>query len=121
MMAGDFIINTGGGKFKQNIGRDLIQGDYYVTGQPQSLAEAVAEVQKILEQLEKSYSTETKEGKEAIAIETIRQIDSNPTLAARILSALTEGSVSAFEQFLNHPAASFVIAALADWQKTKGV
>ena len=48
------------------------------------------------------------------------QIDSNPTLTARILSALKVGSVKAFEQFLSHPAASFVIGALEDWQKTKG-
>ncbi|MCC5638250.1 hypothetical protein LC593_20910 [Nostoc sp. CHAB 5844] len=55
----------------------------------------------------------------AIATETISQIDSNPTLAARIFSALKAGGVSAFEQFLNHPAASFVIGALEDWEKTK--
>ena len=47
------------------------------------------------------------------------QIDSNPNLTARILSALKVDSVKAFEQFLNHPAASFVIGALEDWQKTK--
>ncbi|BAZ71236.1 hypothetical protein NIES4106_60330 (plasmid) [Fischerella sp. NIES-4106] len=88
--------------------------------QKQSLAEAAAEIQKLLEQLEKSYPTDTTAGKMAIATETISQIDSNPTLAARILSALKAGGVSAFEQLLNHPAASFVIGALEDWQKTKG-
>ncbi|MEH2447944.1 MAG: hypothetical protein V7K18_19870 [Nostoc sp.] len=54
----------------------------------------------------------------AIATEAISQMESNPTLFARILSALQAGGVSAFEQFLNHPAASFVIGALEDWEKT---
>ena len=55
----------------------------------------------------------------AIATEIISQLDTNPTLAARILSALKAGSVSALTQFLNHPAASFTIAALEDWQNTR--
>ena len=113
------FINTGGGNYNEHINGNYIQGNYYAAGQPQGLAEAAAEIQNILEQLEKSYSSETSLGKMAIATETISQIDSNPTLSARILSALKAGGVSAFEQFLNHPAASFVIAALEDWQKLK--
>jgi hypothetical protein len=87
--------------------------------QQRNLAEAAAEIQQLLEQLEKSYPTNTTMGKMQIATEAISQIDSNPTLAARILSALKVGGISAFEQFLNHPAASFVIGALEDWQETK--
>lgn len=119
-MTGDRNINTGGGNYNENIGRDYIQGNYYAAGQPQSLAEAAAEIQKLLEQLDKLYPSNTTVGKMAIATETINQIDNDPTLAARILSALKAGGVSAFEQFLNHPAASFVIGALGDWQQSKG-
>ncbi|MDZ7960321.1 MAG: hypothetical protein RMY34_20970 [Aulosira sp. DedQUE10] len=119
-MAGDRTINTDGGNYNERIEGNYVQGNYYAAGQPQSLAEAAAEIQKLLEQLEKSYSTKTTAGKMAIATETINQIDSDPTLAARILSALKAGGVSAFEQFLNHPAASFVIGALEDWQQSKG-
>jgi hypothetical protein len=88
--------------------------------QQRNLAETVAEVQQLIEQLEKSYPTNTTTGKMKVATEVISQIDSNPTLTTRILSALEVGTISAFEQFLNHPAASFVINALDDWQKTKG-
>jgi hypothetical protein len=88
--------------------------------QQRNIAETAAEIQQLLEQLEKSYPTDTTSGKMKVATEAISKIDSNPTLAARILSALEAGGISAFEQFLNHPAASFVIGALADWQKTKG-
>ena len=87
--------------------------------QKQNLAQAAAEIQALLEQLDKTYSTDTTKGKMELAASAIAQIDSNPTLTARILSALKVGSVKAFEQFLSHPAASFVIGALEDWQKTK--
>ena len=87
--------------------------------QKRTLADAAKEIQALLEQLDTTYSTDTTKGKMALATEAIAQIDSNPTLTARILSALKVGSVKAFEQFLNHPAASFVIGALEDWQKTK--
>ena len=55
----------------------------------------------------------------ALATEAIAQIEGNPSLAARILSALKTGGVKAFERFLSHPAASFVAGALEDWRKTK--
>jgi hypothetical protein len=34
------------------------------------------------------------------------------------MSALGAGGTAALEQLLNHPAASFVIGALGDWQET---
>lgn len=86
----------------------------------QSLAETAAEIQQLLQQLEKSYPTDTTMGKMALATEAIAQIENNPNLTARILSASKVGSVKAFEQFLNHPAASFVMGALEDWHQTKG-
>ncbi|QDL11098.1 hypothetical protein DP113_27170 [Brasilonema octagenarum UFV-E1] len=99
---------------------NYIEGNYNASGEEKNLAESAAEIQKLLEQLSKSYSTDTFAGKVQIANETIIAVENNPTLAARILSALKTGGVSAFEQFLNHPAASFVMGALDDWQKTKG-
>ncbi|MGI2906953.1 CHAT domain-containing protein [Tolypothrix sp. VBCCA 56010] len=98
---------------------NYIEGNYNNTTEKQNLAESAAEIQKLLEQLDKTYSTDTFSGKVQIANETIKLIENNHTLAERILSALKTGSVAAFEQFLSHPAASFVIGALEDWQKTK--
>lgn len=111
------FINIGGGNYNECIQGNYIQGDYYNVEKPQNLAEAAAEIQKLLEQLEKSYPTNTTVGKMAIATEAISQIDKNPNLATRILSAIKADGVSAFEQFLNHPASSFIIGALEDWQK----
>jgi hypothetical protein len=85
-----------------------------------SLAEAAAEIQQLLVQLEKSYSTDTTKGKMALATEAIARIEDDKSWKVRVMSALKAGGVSAFEQFLSHPAASFVISALDDWQQGKG-
>jgi hypothetical protein len=118
-MTGERNINTGGGNYNERIQGNYVQGNYYAGEQPQSLADTAAEIQKLLEQLSKSHSPQTTMGKMAIATEAINKIDSDPALTARVLSALKAGGVSALEQLLNHPAASFVIAALEDWKSSK--
>jgi|SRR5919202_3668753 hypothetical protein len=117
-MTGDRTIYTSG-NYNERIEGNYIQGNYYSAGQRQTLTEAATEIQQLLEHLDKSYSTDTNAGKMELAMEAIDRIDSNPNLTARILSALKVGSVKAFEQFLSHPAASFVIGLLEDWYKTK--
>lgn len=87
--------------------------------QQQCLTETAAEIQQLLEQLSQAGSIDTKAGKIAVAAETIKHIESNLSLQQRVLSALKAGGTSALEQLLNHPTASFVIAALEDWQKTR--
>ncbi len=54
-----------------------------------------------------------------IATEALARIEGDKSLSERVLNALKASGVSAFEQILNHSAASFVIGALEDWQKTK--
>ena len=84
--------------------------------QQQDVAEAAKDIQELLKQLDETYPSDTTAGKMKIATEVITQIDNNPTKEQRMLSAIKAGGVTAFEQLLNHPAASFVIAALKDWQ-----
>ena len=88
--------------------------------QKQNLAEAAKEIQALLEQLDKTYSTDSTTDKMIVATEVIKQIENSPSLTARILSALKVGGVKAFEQSISHPAVSFVIGALEDWQKNRG-
>jgi len=87
--------------------------------QQQNLAEAARDIQELLEQLEKTYPSETTMDRMKIATEVITHIDNHPTKAQKIFNAIKAGGVAAFEQLLNHPASSFVIAALNDWQKSK--
>lgn len=114
--SGNFGIgHMSGGEIK---GEAKVAGSIYEAEQ-QNLAEAAAQIQALLEQLSKTYPADTTTGKMKLATEVIERIESNPTLMERILSALKAGGVSALEQALNHPAASFVIGALEDWQQTK--
>ena len=87
--------------------------------QQQNLTEAARDIQELLEQLEKTYPSETTMDRMKIATEVITHIDNHPTQAQKIFSAIKAGGVAAVEQLLNHPASSFVIAALNDWQKSK--
>ncbi|NJN13148.1 MAG: hypothetical protein HC836_39645 [Richelia sp. RM2_1_2] len=93
--------------------------DIHTQKSQQNLAESATKIQQLLEQLEKSYPAETIAGKMLLAKETIKYIENNPTLRKQLLSVLKTVGVRAFKQFLNHPAANFVMASLEDWQKTK--
>jgi hypothetical protein len=92
---------------------------YNSSPENQSLAEAAKEIQSLIEQLSQTYPTDTMAEKNRFASAIVHQIDANPSLSDRILSASKAGGVAALEQFLNHPLSSFVIGAIEDWQKTK--
>jgi hypothetical protein len=87
----------------------------YASEQKQNLASAAAEIQQLLEQLSQSIPINTTSGRMAVATEAIQRIENNPTLMQKVISALRAGGAAALEQSLSHPAASFVIAALEDW------
>ncbi|NER98971.1 MAG: pentapeptide repeat-containing protein [Symploca sp. SIO1B1] len=92
---------------------------YNYTSESKSLADAAKEIQSLLDQLSQTYPTDTTAAKLDLANKAIQQIEDNPSLAQRIIRALSAGSTSALEQFLNHPAASFFISALEDWKKNR--
>ena len=114
-------IQTGGGNYNERIEGNYIHGNNYAGSQQKSIVETATEIQQLLEQLNKSYPTDTDSGKKALATEAISRIESNSTLAERIVSALEAGTIEAISQLLDHPAASFVIAALEDWKKGKRI
>lgn len=118
-MASERNINTGGGNYNERIEGNYVQGNYYAEGEPKSLADAATEIQALLEQLSKTYPSNTTTGKMAIATEAMERIEGDKSMSERVLSALKAGGVSAIEQLLNHPASSFVIGALEDWKNSK--
>ena len=110
--------NYGVGINKWNINNSKFARIIYESEQ-QNLAEAARDIQELLEQLKKTYPSETTIDRRKIATEVITHIDNHPTKAQKIFNAIKAGGVAAVEQLLNHPASSFVIAALNDWQKSK--
>jgi internalin A len=98
---------------------DAVAGDKTVNNYHQNLAESAKEIQALIDQLAKTYPTDTRAAKNGFADEIVKQIDTNPAITNRLLSATKAGGVAAIEQFLNHPAVSFIVAAIEDWEKTK--
>ena len=118
-VAGDRNINTGGGNYNERIQGDYVQGNYYVAGQPQSLAQAAAEIQQLLKQLEQTYPTMTTSQQMVVAAEAINQIESNPTLKKRVINAVKEGGLAAFEKAIDNPAGAFIVGAIKGWQEVE--
>lgn len=110
-------INTGGGNYNQRIQGNYVQGNYYAAGQPQSLAQAAAEIQLLLKQLEQSYPNNTTSEQMVVAAEAIKRIESNPTLKKRAINAAKEGGLAAFEKAIDNPAGAFIVGAIKGWQE----
>jgi hypothetical protein len=96
-----------------------VEGDFNVNHTKNNLSEGAAEIQQLLNQLSQAYPTNTTTEKMTVASAAIQHIENNHTLRQRVLSALKTGGIQALGQMLNHPAATFVIAALEDWQKSQ--
>ncbi|NET17692.1 MAG: hypothetical protein F6K08_35135 [Okeania sp. SIO1H6] len=85
--------------------------------QQQNLAEAVAQVQQILQQLSQSYPTNTTTEQMIVATEAIKKIESDPTLKQKLISASSAGLLGAFEKVLDNPVGAFVVSAIKGWQE----
>jgi uncharacterized protein YjbI with pentapeptide repeats len=119
----DFMTNNPGGISQSVSGGKMYgsmqaaQGNHNVQtsttysspDEQQTLAEAAAEIQQLLDQLSQSYTDDTSV---QIAAKATESIKNNPGLMEKTMKALTAGTTAALEQLLNHPAASFCIAAL---------
>ncbi|WP_228016391.1 pentapeptide repeat-containing protein [Leptolyngbya ectocarpi] len=83
-----------------------------------SLAEAAAEIQALLKQLEQTAPAETMTEKMTLATQAIAQIEANPTFKQRAVAALSAGGIKAFEKAIDHPVAAFVVGAVEEWKKS---
>ncbi|MGJ3249413.1 MAG: hypothetical protein ACFE0I_25490 [Elainellaceae cyanobacterium] len=92
---------------------------YNYDSESQRLADLAEELQRLLDSLSQTYPASAMPDHHNLAIQAIQHIDSDPAFAHRILSALKAGSTSALKQLLNHPAATFLISALEDWEKNR--
>lgn len=91
----------------------------YSPEQKQNLAEAAAEIQKLLDQLAQTYPTETLIQKAVLADEAIKQIQDNPTLEQRVVRAINAMTVEAFMQMINHPVANILREGLEAFKEKR--
>jgi len=90
-----------------------VEGDQYnyALEQRQNLAEAAAEIQQLLYQLAKANPASTEVVAEAIH----QEIKRNPTLKARLVSALKAGGLEALKAIFNHPLFSIPVETVKGW------
>ncbi len=55
------------------------------------------------------------------ANKVIEHIECNKSLSDRLLKSFKDGAINSLEQALNHPAASFIVAAIRSWKDKKPV
>jgi len=110
---------AGGFVDAENVQAQQIGGNInnYTPEQRQTLIEAAKEIQQLLQHLDQSYPTNTPIEKQVVVIEALKQIDSNPTLKARLMGAFKAGSTEAIKELVNHPLANVLVAALEGWQE----
>lgn len=124
-MAEGRTINTGGGDYREtNVsnGSQFAEGNIinHLSGeQQQTLAEAAAEIQELLVQLDKTYGVDTPEGKAAATTAALAKIKGDGKLQGRLFSAGQAAAIKAIEKGVDHWAVAPLVEAFKDWQKTK--
>lgn len=83
---------------------------------PQNLAEAAAEIQALISQLEQTYSTKTTAQQMTVATKAIEQIENNPNWKQKAISAFKQGSLDAIA---SNPIGAFVVGAIQGWQESE--
>ena len=87
----------------------------FTSEQKQTLAEAAAEIQQLLNQLSQTNPTTTNKEKMIVVGEVIDQIETNPTLKNKVINALKAGGVEAFKEAIDHPLVNILMATIDGW------
>ncbi len=93
-----------------------VQSNYTVE-QQQNLADTAAKIQKLLQQLEQNYPTNTPLEKQMVITEVIRRIETNPNLKSWLVKTLKGVNLEALKQLIDHPLINLLLAALEDYQE----
>jgi len=109
-------INASDNSGQIAVGHQIQQ--HMTTADDQSLMAVAAELQGLLEQLSAQHPDAGLTTRMTIATEAVTQIQQQPSLLQRLFSALKAGGTATLKQLVKHPAATFVITALEDLQKT---
>ena len=83
----------------------------YASPEKQTLAEAAAEIQKLLKQLQQTNPDATETQQEAFVSAAIA-----PTKKERLINALKEGGQGAIEEFLDNPYLNVAIRIIEGWR-----
>jgi hypothetical protein len=80
----------------------------------QNLSEASQEIQQLLEQLSRTYPTDSTTEKMIVATKTIEVIENNPTWKQKAVAACQQGLLEAMK---TNPIGAFVVGAIEGWEQ----
>ncbi|WP_424096855.1 pentapeptide repeat-containing protein [Moorena producens] len=103
--------------FAKDNARQEFKNNNFTSQQTQSLAEAAAEIQQLLNQLSQSNPTTTNKEKMIVVGEVIDEIETNPPLKAKVINALKAGGVEAFKEAIDHPLVNILMATIDGWSE----
>ncbi|MDY7049561.1 MAG: hypothetical protein RPG89_13335 [Microcystis panniformis WG22] len=83
----------------------------------QDIDEVAQEIHSLLQHLEKSFPTNTTSSQISLVAEAVKRIENQPILKQRIVAALKQGGIKAFEKAIDHPVASFFVGVVEGWTK----
>jgi hypothetical protein len=107
--------------YSENVEANQLGGtiNNYPSEQKQTLAEAAAEIQQLLQQLEQTYPTNTTTEQMVVATKAIERIESDSTWKQRVVNAVKEGGLQAFEKAIDNPVGAFIVGAIKGWQEAE--
>ncbi len=108
----------GSGNYNERIERDYVQGNYYAARE-QSLAEAAAQIQQLLQQIQETNPITTEAERAIVAAKAAEEIKNNPTLKARVIGALKSGGKEAFKEAVDNPIVNVLVAIIEGWQEAQ--
>ncbi|MDY7013539.1 MAG: hypothetical protein SVX43_08015 [Cyanobacteriota bacterium] len=109
-----------GGVAQKNDGTMQGGGIYnYAPEQQKSLAEAAAEIQQLLSQLEQNYPTETLQQKAVVAEAAMQQIEENPAFKQKVIKVIKAVGTEALIELIDNPVVNVLRAGLEAWVESE--
>ena len=115
----NFNAPVGGVQQGDNNTQNISQTNYLSGEEKQTLAEAAAEIQQLLDQLSKTYSPPSTSNNLKIATETIDIIEKTPPLKSKVVNALKAGGIEALKELLDNPAVNILMASIEGWNSAE--
>jgi len=89
----------------------------YTLEQKQQLTDTATKIQKLLQQLDQTYPTNTPLEKQRVVIEVLERIENNPILKASVVEGLKGVQTEVLKELIDHPLVNVLLAALEEYQK----
>ncbi|MCC3423999.1 MAG: pentapeptide repeat-containing protein [Microcoleus sp. PH2017_01_SCD_O_A] len=92
-----------------------VAGELHET-QSKTLAESVVEIQQLLQILDRSYPLDIPPKTQEIIDVAVKEIDKDPQLKERVVSALISGGIEALKELMDNTYVTILVAAYQGWQ-----